>query len=149
MYIQLADDYERKDNKGLYAYFSYDENETGQEENDIILFRIEDGEINLYESQNPEFIALSRANYMTKENVKLVCDFLQKQYPNAVIDIDPKVLARKFIITYEITGALTIEAETMEQAREIFEKIPEFELYENASPSEITGIFYEDPSLWD
>jgi len=50
---------------------------------------------------------------------------------------------KKFIITYAFTGGTTIEAETEQEAREKFETISEFNLYEDSAPVEVTNIFEE------
>ena len=47
---------------------------------------------------------------------------------------------RTFDITYAITGGITVEAETEEQARAIFDTYTQTQLYEDASPAEITDI---------
>ena len=52
---------------------------------------------------------------------------------------------QKYTITYAITGGMTIEANTEEEAIEKFNAYPEYELYENANPSEITDIVAEEP----
>ena len=49
-----------------------------------------------------------------------------------------------FTITYAMTGGIEIEAKTEERARELFYKIPEHELYENAMPTEITDVFVDE-----
>lgn len=51
---------------------------------------------------------------------------------------------KRFIITYAMTGGVTIEAETEEKARELFDKMPECELYESTIPAEITEIYEEE-----
>lgn len=51
---------------------------------------------------------------------------------------------KKFVITFAMTGGITLEAENEEQAREMFDKIPQHELYEDAAPAEITDIHEED-----
>lgn len=50
---------------------------------------------------------------------------------------------KKFVITFAMTGGVTLEAETEKQAREMFDKIPEHELYEDVTPAEITDIYEE------
>lgn len=51
---------------------------------------------------------------------------------------------KKFVITYAMTGGVTLEAETEEQAREMFDKISEHELYDDTTPAEITNVYEED-----
>ena len=52
---------------------------------------------------------------------------------------------QKYNITYVMTGGITIEANSKEEAIEKFNAYPEHVLYENASPSEITDIFVDEP----
>jgi hypothetical protein len=90
MYIQLEQDYNRNDNKGLYVtmYKSFDD------EPDMALIRIENGFLVWYESQNGEYMAdhddtcrrIGSGDYMTKENIDLVCLWLSRQFPGAEID---------------------------------------------------------------
>lgn len=84
MFIQLEEDWVEDDNKGLYAHFAGEDEYDG----DTILFRIEDGYIFLYESQNGEFICKADGEYMTEENIALICMFLIKQYPDCEIECD-------------------------------------------------------------
>jgi|GEM_PF-6666103 len=83
IYIQLERDYLANDNKGILIHFSgKDENNEG----DIALIRIENGSLFWYENQNGEYICDSASEYVADENIKLICQYLLKQFPEAEID---------------------------------------------------------------
>jgi len=84
-YIELELDYNADDNKGLYVHFI---RENDQYDNPIALVRIEDnGMILWYESQNGEYICNAEGEYMTQRNIELVCEFLNRQFPNCDIEV--------------------------------------------------------------
>lgn len=83
MYIQLENDYTANDNKGAYVHFV---GEDEHDEGDLALVRIENGRLIWYESQNGECICESNGDYMTGDNIELVCQYLLKQFPGAEID---------------------------------------------------------------
>ena len=85
MYIELECDYDADDNKGLYVHFIMEDDD--QDDGYLALVRIEDnGMILWYESQNGEYICNAEGEYMTEKNIKLVREFLKRQFPNCVID---------------------------------------------------------------
>jgi len=47
----------------------------------------------------------------------------------------------QYTVCYAFTGGISIEAESEEQAKDLFDKMNESTLYENASPVEITEVF--------
>ena len=91
MYIQLERDWTANDNKGLYVHI-YDLSIEGVE-GDIALIRIENGSLIWYESQNGECLCDSAGDFMTEDNIRLVCEFLRKQFPDS--DIDTGELSRE------------------------------------------------------
>ena len=85
MYIQLERDYNLNDNKGVFIHFH---GKDEQDEGDIALIRIENGSLFWYENQNGEYICDSASEYMADENIKLICQYLLKQFPEAELDVN-------------------------------------------------------------
>jgi len=50
---------------------------------------------------------------------------------------------KKFIVTFEIIGSVSIKAKNEDEARAKFDKLSLCDLYDEATSSEITGVFEE------
>ena len=103
MYIQLTEDYNADDNKGLYVHAINFHKCTCRDdkkhcncdlEEFIALIRVENGFLAWYESQNSEYMfnhddprqRIGNGEYMTEENIQLICTWLSRQFPGCEID---------------------------------------------------------------
>ncbi len=98
MYIQIEQDYNANDNKGMYVHINYSEDEReeyGKEkwdvEGDIALVRIENGLLIWYENQNGVSIDTAIGDTFNVINIQRVIKWMEKAFPGVDMLVDFEV----------------------------------------------------------